>query len=107
MLQAVVVPAWVNRVGVVAAAAYPARANLQAIQARHWFFVSAFPRTGKLATGQHLRDVVTPLPIHPYRKGCLPLLVPSARRRVFWTLCPAGAVAAGRRWHRSTESTAA
>jgi hypothetical protein len=86
MLQEVVVPAWVKRGVVVAAAAYPSRANLQAIQARHWFFVIAFPRTWKWATGQPLRDVVTHLPIHHYRKVCLPLLVPSARRRVFWTL---------------------
>lgn len=85
MLQEVVVPAWVKRVVVVADAAYPSRANLQAIQARHWFFVIAFPRTWKLANGQHLRDVVSHLPIHHYRKVCLPLLVPSARRRVFWT----------------------
>jgi hypothetical protein len=85
MLQVVVVPAWCKTVVVVADAAYPSRANLQAIQARHWFFVLAFPRTWKLANGQHLRDVVTHLPIHHYRKVCLPLLVPSARRRVFWT----------------------
>jgi hypothetical protein len=85
MLQEVVVPAWVKRVVVVAAAAYPSRANLQAIQARHWFFVIAFPRTWKLANGQHLRAVVTHLPMPHYRKVGLPLLVPSARRRVFWT----------------------
>jgi DDE family transposase len=85
MLQEVVLPAWCKIVVVVADAAYPSRANLQAIQARHWFFVIAFPRTWKLTNGQHLRDVVTHLPIHHYRKVCLPLLVPSARRRVFWT----------------------
>jgi Transposase DDE domain len=85
MLQEVILPAWCKTVVVVADAAYPSRANLQAIQARHWFFVIAFPRTWKLTNGQHLRDVVTHLPIHHYRKVCLPLLVPSARRRVFWT----------------------
>jgi Transposase DDE domain len=85
MLQEVILPAWCKIVVVVADAAYPSRANLQAIQARHWFFVIAFPRTWKLTNGQHLRDVVTHLPIHHYRKVCLPLLVPSARRRVFWT----------------------
>jgi Transposase DDE domain len=85
MLQEVILPAWCKQVVVVADAAYPSRANLQAIQARHWFFVIAFPRTWKLTNGQHLRDVVTPLPIHYYRKVCLPLLVPNARRRVFWT----------------------
>lgn len=85
MLQEVILPAWCKKVVVVADAAYPSRANLQAIQARHWFFVLAFPRTWKLTNGQHLRDVVTHLPLHHYRKVCLPLLVPGARRRVFWT----------------------
>jgi hypothetical protein len=85
MLQEVVLPAWVKRVVVVADAAYPSRANLQAIQARQWFFVIAFPRTWKLANGQHLRDLVTHLPIHHYRQVRVSLLVPTARRRVFWT----------------------
>jgi hypothetical protein len=85
MLQEVVVPAWVTQVVVVADAAYPARANLQAIQARGWFFVIAFPRTWKLATGQHLRDLVTHLPRPHYRHVRVPLVVPRARRRVFWT----------------------
>lgn len=85
MLQEVVLPAWVKRVVVVADAAYPSRANLQAIQARGWFFVMAFPRTWKLANGQYLRDLVTHLPVHHYRQVRVPLVVPSARRRVFWT----------------------
>jgi hypothetical protein len=85
MLQDVGLPAWVKQVSVVADAAYPSRANLQAIQARHWFFVIAFPRTWKLTNGQYLRDVVTHLPIHHYRQVRVPLLVSSPRRRVFWT----------------------
>jgi hypothetical protein len=85
MLQEVILPAWCKKVVVVADAAYPSRANLQAIQARHWFFVIAFPRTWKLANGQHLRDIVPHLPIHHYRQVRVPLIVPSARRRVFWT----------------------
>jgi Transposase DDE domain len=85
MLQEVVLPAWCKKVVVVADAAYPSRANLQAIQARRWFFVIAFPRTWKLANGQHLRDLVTHLPLHHYRQVRVPLLVPRARRRVFWT----------------------
>jgi len=52
MLAEVVLPAWCQKVVVVADAAYPARATLQAIQARGWFFVIAFPRTWKLANGQ-------------------------------------------------------
>ena len=85
MLQEVVLPGWCQKVVVVADAAYPSRANLQAIQARGWFFVLAFPRTWKLANGQHLRDVVTHLPRQHYRQVRVPLVVPSARRRVFWT----------------------
>jgi len=86
MLQEVVLPAWCKQVVVVADAAYPSRANLQAIQARGWFFVMAFPRTWKLANGQHLRELVTHLPVHYYRQVRVPLVVPSARRRVFWTV---------------------
>jgi hypothetical protein len=85
MLAEVVLPAWCKQVVVVADAAYPARANLQAIQARGWYFVIAFPRTWKLANGQHLRDLVTHLPIHHYRQVRVPLVVPAAHRRVFWT----------------------
>jgi len=85
MLQEVILPAWCKKVVVVADAAYPSRANLQAIQARHWFFVIAFPRTWKLANGQYLRDLVTHLPVYHYRQVRVSLVVPSARRRVFWT----------------------
>jgi hypothetical protein len=85
MLDEVILPAWCKKVVVVADAAYPSRANLQAIQARGWFFVIAFPRTWKLANGQYLRDVVTHLPIHHYRQVRVPLVVPNTRRRVFWT----------------------
>jgi hypothetical protein len=84
MLQEVILPAWCKKVVVVADAAYASRANLQAIQARQWYFVLAFPRTWKLANGQHLRALLTHLPIHHYRQVRVPLLVPSARRRVFW-----------------------
>lgn len=85
MLGAVILPAWCKKVVVVADAAYPSRANLQAIQARGWFFVIAFPRTWKLANGQYLRDVVTHLPLHHYHQVRVPLVVPTPRRRVFWT----------------------
>jgi hypothetical protein len=85
MLQEVILPAWWKKVVVVADAAYPSRANLQAIQARQWDFVIAFPRTWKRANGQYLRDIVTHLPVHYSRQVRVPLVVPSARRRVFWT----------------------
>ncbi|HEV8717359.1 MAG TPA: hypothetical protein VGX03_31630 [Candidatus Binatia bacterium] len=84
-LQTVILPAWVKQVVVVAEAASPSRANLPAIQARPWFVVIACPRTWQVANGQPLRALVPQLPIHPYRQGRVPLIVPSARRRVFWT----------------------
>ena len=84
MLKAVSLPAWCKTVVVIAAAAYPSRANQHAIQARGWCFVIAFPRTWKLANGQYLRDVVTHLPIPHYRQIRVPLVVPTARRRIFW-----------------------
>jgi DDE superfamily endonuclease len=93
MFAEVVLPAWCTQVIVVADAAYPSRANLQAIQARGWFFVLAFPRTWKLAHGQQLRDVVTHLPLHLYRQIRVPLVVPTARRRVFWTFAKSAQLA--------------
>jgi hypothetical protein len=85
MLQEVILPAWWKKVVVVADAAYPSRATRQALHARQWDFVIAFPRTWKLANGQYLRAIVTHLPVHYYRQVRVPLVVPSARRRVFWT----------------------
>jgi DDE family transposase len=85
MLEALVLPAWCKAVIVVADAAYASRDNLQAIQARRWFFVIAFPRTWKLANGQHLRDIVTHLPRHHYRQVRVPALVSTHRHRSFWT----------------------
>ena len=95
MLAEVRLPVWCKKVVVVADAAYPSRANPQAIQARGWFFVIAFPRTWKLVNGQHLRDVVTHLPIHRYRQGRVPSVVPPTRRRVFWTFAKQAQVAHG------------
>src|ERR687894_2118280 len=93
MLEALVLPAWCKCVIVVADAAYASRKNLKAIQARGWFFVIAFPRTWKLANGQYLRDVVTHLPIYHYRQVRVPLVVPTARRRVFWTFAKSAQLA--------------
>jgi hypothetical protein len=85
MLEELVLPPWCSKVIVVADAAYASRANLQAIQARHWWFVIAFPRTWKFADGHSLRDLVTHLPHVYYRKVRLPLVGSRARYRVFWT----------------------
>jgi DDE superfamily endonuclease len=62
MLNELGVPRWCTTVIVVADAAYAARENLQAIQARHWWFVMAFPRTWKFTDGHSLRALVAHLP---------------------------------------------
>src|ERR1700751_278395 len=85
MLEQVVLPRWCSKVIVVADAAYASRENLQAIQARHWWFVIAFPRTWKFTDGHSLRDLVAHLPHVYYRKVRLPLVGSRARYRVFWT----------------------
>jgi hypothetical protein len=85
MLQELVLPPWCTKVIVVADAAYASHENLQAIQARHWWFVIAFPRTWKFADGHSLRDLAAHLPHVYYRKVRLPLVGSRARYRVFWT----------------------
>jgi Transposase DDE domain len=62
MLNELVLPQWCRQVIVVADAAYDSRENLRAIQARHWWFVIAFPRTWKFTDDQSLRDLVRHLP---------------------------------------------
>ncbi len=85
MLREVRLPAWCTTVIVVADAAYASRENLQAIQARQWFFVLAFPQTWKFADGHSLRDLAAHLPHAHYRKVRLPLVATRTRYRVFWT----------------------
>jgi hypothetical protein len=46
-----------------------------------------------LANGQHLRDLVTHLPIPHYRQVRVPLVVPTAYRRVFWTFAKSAQLA--------------
>jgi hypothetical protein len=85
MLNELVLPRWCSKVIVVADAAYASRQNLQAIQARHWWFVIAFPRTWKFTDGHSLRDLVARLPRAFYRTVRVPALSAAARKRVFWT----------------------
>jgi hypothetical protein len=85
MLNELVLPRWCSKVIVVADAAYASRENLRAIQARHWWFVIAFPRSWKFTDGHSLRDLVAHLPHVYYRKVRLPLIGSRARYRVFWT----------------------
>jgi Transposase DDE domain len=85
MFEELVLPQWCTKVIVVADAAYASRQNLQAIQARHWWFVIALPRSWKFADGHHLHDLVVHLPCAHYRKVCLPLVGSRAQYRVFWS----------------------
>jgi hypothetical protein len=106
MLEAFVPPPWCKAVIVVADAAYASRDNLKAIQARRWFFVIAFPRTWKLANGQHLRDIVTPAPAplssSPGACSCFHSPTP-----VLLDLRQIGTPAPYWRCHRAPQSTAA
>jgi Transposase DDE domain len=86
MLNELVLPRWCSKVIVVADAAYASHENLRAIQAHHWWFVIAFPRSWKFTDGHSLRDLVAHLPHVYYRKVRLPLIGSRARYRVFWTL---------------------
>ena len=85
MLGEVILPAWCKKWSWSPMPPIPRGPICKPIQARGWFFVIAFPRTWKLANGQYLRDLVTHLPVHHYRQVRVSLVVPSARRRVFWT----------------------
>jgi Transposase DDE domain len=106
MLNDLVLPPWCKQVIMVADAAYASRENLKAIQARGWFFVIAFPRTWKLANGQHLRDIVTPAPAplssSPGACACFHSPTP-----VLLDLRQIGTLAPYWRCHRAPQSTAA
>ncbi|HEX2241756.1 MAG TPA: transposase [Gammaproteobacteria bacterium] len=77
-------PAWAQMVVVVADAAYASTANLQLIQRRGYFYVMALARTWCFDNGHHLKDLVTHLPKHRYRRCWVPLEEPR-RRRTYWT----------------------
>jgi hypothetical protein len=114
LFQEVRLPPGCKKGGVVADAASPSRANLQALQARGGCFVIAFPRPWKVVNGQYLRDIVTHLPLPHDPQVRVPLLVPPARRRVCWTVAQraewrqGGEVSVGlsrRRRHESPKHT--
>jgi hypothetical protein len=77
-------PAWAETVVVVADAAFASKANVQLIQQRGYFFVMAFARTWCFDNGHTLKDLVTHLPKHHYRRCWVPLDEPG-RRRIYWT----------------------
>lgn len=77
-------PSWAEMVVVVADAAFASTANLQLIQRRGYFFVMALARTWRFEDGHTLKDLVTYLPKHRYRRCWVPLEEPG-RRRTYWT----------------------
>jgi hypothetical protein len=77
-------PPWAEMVVVVADAAYASKANVQLIQRRGYFYVMAFARTWCFDNGHTLKDLVTHLPKHRYRRCWVPLEEPG-RRRTYWT----------------------
>jgi hypothetical protein len=77
-------PAWAQMVVVVADAAYASTATLQLIQRRGYLYVMALARTWCFANGHRLKDLVTHVPKHRYRRCGVPLEEPR-RRRTYWT----------------------
>ena len=83
MLQAFVPPAWAQTVIVVADAGFPAKDTLRLIQKRGFFFVMSLARTWKFADNHTLKNWVTHLPKHLYRKTWF-TPVPQ-KRRIYWS----------------------
>jgi hypothetical protein len=77
-------PAWATSVVVVADAAFASKANVKLIQRRGYYFVIAFARTWRFENGRTMKDLVTHLPKHYYRRCWVPLEEPG-RRRTYWT----------------------
>jgi hypothetical protein len=77
-------PVWAETIVVVADAAFASKANVQLIQHRGYCFVMAFARTWCFENGHTLKDLVTHLPMHHYRRCWVPLDEPG-RRRTYWT----------------------
>ena len=61
-------PSWAEMVVIIADAAFASTANLQLIQQRGYFFVMALARTWCFENGHTLKDLVTHLPKHYYRR---------------------------------------
>lgn len=77
-------PACAKSVVVVAEAAFASKANVKLIQRRGYSFVIAFARTWRFENGRTMKDLVTHLPQHDYRRCGVPLEAPG-RRRTYWT----------------------
>ena len=82
MLQTCKPPSWVRQVVVSADAGFAANKTLQLIDARHWAYVFALPRTRKCTNGKSLRDLVRHLPKSCYHRRAS--YQPDGRRRDDW-----------------------
>jgi len=82
MLKDFVPPTWVKEVIVEADAAFAAKATLQSITDRGWFYVFGLARTWKLADGTHLRDLARHTTHACYQRYIAHK--PDGRRKCYW-----------------------
>jgi hypothetical protein len=77
-------PAWCRRVNVLGDAGFAAKATLQHITQRGYFYTFALPRTWKTAEGRHLRDIARHTNKRHYHR--VASYQPDGRRRDYWTI---------------------
>ena len=84
-------PCWAQQVIVEGDAAYGAKANIKLIEkldkadaSRDWNFVFAIPRTWKTAQDKSVKDLVTHLPRHYYKRTWIPRLSERLYRKTYW-----------------------
>ena len=84
-------PCWAQQVIVEGDAAYGAKANIKLIEkldkadaSRDWNFVFAIPRTWKTAEDKSVKDLVTHLPRHYYKRTWIPRLSERLYRKTYW-----------------------
>ncbi len=94
MLQAFTPPAWATWIIVLGDAAYGSKANLnlskqleKTDRLRHWAFVLAISRTWKTIEDKTVKDLVTHLPCHYYKRTWVPCITDVSQRKTYWTYC--------------------
>jgi hypothetical protein len=94
MLQAFTPPAWATWIIVLGDAAYGSKANINLIKKlektdrlRHWAFVFAISRTWKTIDDKAVKDLVTHLPRHHYKRTWVPRMTDVSHRKTYWTYC--------------------
>ena len=84
LLTQFVPPVWCQRVCVAADAGFAAKATLQQLAARGYFYTFALPRTWKTADGRHLSNIARHTNKRCYHRGAS--YKPDGRRRDCWTV---------------------